>query len=92
MTSNNIKEGYTEITTRFKWGEESPVLMTLTQEWGAKFLHFSNDAKAIQNIEKNTTVLLELPWFGDGNVYFRFDLTGAKAAIQQARLECSSGN
>ncbi len=52
------------------------------------FLHFQDDQAAISHMTTAGTVLLELEWYSAGQVYFRFSLQAASAAIAKARAAC----
>jgi len=62
--------------------------VTLRQKWGVNFLSFDYDDQIIDKMETHDTLLLELDWFGEGNVYFKFPLTGAAEAISTIRTHC----
>ena len=38
----------------------------------------------LDRVTSNNELLLELPWYGLGNVVFRFDLKGSRAAYREA--------
>ncbi len=77
-----IGDGYYIITTRIKWDDEIETTK-LTQEWGSKYLHFTEDEEVVSKIINSDTMLLELNWYGEGKVYFRFPLEGAAEAIDE---------
>lgn len=79
--------GYSTFRTRVRW-DDNVQTVRMSQEWGTKFLHFQNDAAAIQNMMKARTALVELDWYGSGTVYFRFTLDGSADAIERARNRC----
>ncbi len=72
------------IKTRIKWDDKIEDVK-LVQKWGDKFLHFSDSKNAIKKIMSSKEVLLELDWYGNGKVYFKFDLSGASEAIANIR-------
>lgn len=88
LNNTDTEDGYNRIRTRIKW-DNKVENVTLIQEWGAAFIHFSDDESAIANIAKSTSVLLELNWHGNGKTYFRFPLDGSSAALQTIREECA---
>ena len=79
--------GYSTFTARTRWDDEVR-RMEMSQEWGERFLHFQSDATAIRRIEAARSLLLELKWYGSGDVYFRFSLDGSSDAIASARALC----
>ncbi len=72
--------------TRIKW-DDSVENVTLTQTWGAEFIHFNNAKKILSKIKTASSMLLELDWYGEGHVYFKFPLNGASEAIAEI-LKC----
>lgn len=87
LTDASTKDGYNLIDTRIKWNDDSDKIENtkLTQSWGAKFLHFRSDEDIISKIEESNTLLIELGWYGEGDVYFDFSLKGSAAAINEIR-------
>ncbi|MEX2540329.1 MAG: hypothetical protein WD314_00915, partial [Trueperaceae bacterium] len=90
LINGSTQDGYSRIINRVRW-DDHVENMTFTQEWGAAFLHFASYADAIAKLESAGTMLVELRWYGAGDVYFQFSLSGSSAAIERARAECSSG-
>ena len=88
ITDDDTKSGYNSIRTRVKW-DDSIETTTLTQTWGARFLHFSDDRAAIQKIATGSEVLLELNWHGQPRTYFKFSLNGSSEALQEIRAKCA---
>ncbi len=87
LLDTSIEDGYNLIETRIKWDDKVEDV-TFVQEWGAEALHFRDDASAIARIMKSNSVLLELNWYGEGKVYFRFSLQGSSAGIAKMRRDC----
>jgi len=87
LTGTSTEDGYDRIRTRIKWDDQIENV-TLTQTWGAKFIHFTDDKTAILKIAQSNTVLLELDWYGEGKTYFRFSLKGSSAAVSKMRSAC----
>jgi hypothetical protein len=79
--------GYSTFSTRIRWNDKVEQVHMM-QEWGAKFLHFQNDAAVISKMISAAKVLLELSWYGAGNVYFEFSLDGSTDAITNSRAAC----
>jgi hypothetical protein len=82
--------GYNSIDTRIKFDDDKVEYTTFIQDWGSKFLSFTNDEYIISNIAKSNTLLLELKWYGNGKTYFRFPLKGSSNAIRKIRNFCNS--
>lgn len=88
LTDTDTEDGYNLIDTRIKWDDQVEKV-TLKHVWGSKFLHFyGTDAEVVKKIEECGTVLLELKWYGQGSVYFKFSLSGSSAAISKVRNQC----
>jgi hypothetical protein len=83
LLDTSTEDGYNLIHTRIKWDDNEPENISLKQEWGSKFIHFRNDDVIISKIAESNTVLLELNWYSEGKVYFRFPLTGSSDAINK---------
>lgn len=88
LTDTDTQDGYSLVRTRIKW-DDTVESVTLSQEWGASFLHFQSDASAIARLASSNAVLLELQWFGQQQAYFEFPLNGSSAAITEMRNQCS---
>jgi hypothetical protein len=84
LNNTDTQDGYNLIRTRIKWDDEVENV-TITQDWGSKFLHFRNDKLIIKKIAKSNSVLLELDWHGEGKVYFKFSLKGSSSALKKMR-------
>lgn len=87
LTKDETKDGYNLIKTRVKWNDEVENVI-LTQEWGAKFIHFRNYSSAISKIAISNTALLELHWHGQQPTYFEFSLNGSSKALADIRAKC----
>lgn len=59
LTKDETKDGYNLIETRIKWNDQLENV-TLTQDWGAKFIHFRNDSSVMSKIVASSSALLEL--------------------------------
>lgn len=88
VTNTETKSGYNQITTRIKWNDKVESIK-LTQDWGAKSIHFSNDDIIIKKLAKSNSFMLELDWHGQGNRFFKFDLSGSSNALKTIGKECN---
>lgn len=84
INNTETKDGYSAFTTRVKWNDDVS-RMDFTQEWGSRFVHFVEDENAISKMIQNNKVLLEIDWYGEGNIYFEFTLDGSADAIKKIR-------
>ncbi len=87
LTGTNTQDGYDSFGTRVKW-DDNLETVGFTQIWGSSFIHFQDYDGAIAKMISGNTVLVELKWYGEGKVYFRFPLSGSTAAIAKARAAC----
>lgn len=81
--------GYSTFSTRVRW-DDNVKTVGMSQEWGARFIHFQSDSNAIANMQGAEEALVELNWYGSGKVYFPFSLQGSADAIASARKSCNS--
>lgn len=88
LNDTETEDGYNVIKTRFKWND-SVETVTLTQKWGAEFIHFQDDRSAISHIASASIAVLELDWHGQRTVHFEFPLRGSSAALSKMRSECA---
>ncbi len=61
-----------KIETAQVWSHDQPELVI-----------FSDTDAVLNKLKKSKSLLIELEWYNEGEVYFRFDLTGAAAAIKK---------
>ena len=81
ITNDDTKDGYNVIPVRIKFDDDIKKTF-LRQDWGSKFLHIRNK-NLIEDIKKHKTLLLELKWHGEDEVYFEFPLNGSADAINK---------
>jgi RNA polymerase subunit RPABC4/transcription elongation factor Spt4 len=87
LANDETEDGYSLISTRIKW-DDSLENVKLTQDWGAKFIHFREDSSALSKIAVSSKALLELQWHGEQPTYFEFSLNGSSKAIAEMRNKC----
>ena len=87
LANTETEDGYNLIKTRVKWNNEIENVV-LSQDWGAKFLHFRNDTSALAKIASSNSALLELQWHGQQPTYFEFTLNGSSKAISEIKAKC----
>ncbi len=88
LTDTETKSGYSEIQARIKWDDKLENV-ALTQEWGAKVLHFDDTKRTISKITTSNAALLELKWYGQNHPYFSFPMDGAAASVAAMRKQCA---
>lgn len=89
LTNDETKDGYNLIRTRIRWNDVVENV-SLTQDWGAKFIHFRDDAAAISKIAASSSALLELQWHGQQPTYFNYSLNGSSKAISEIGAKCAA--
>jgi len=85
LVGDSNSDGYSTLRTRIKWDNKVKEVR-LTQKWGSKTLQLPESE--IDNILNSKSMLIELPWHGNGDVYFKFDLSGSNASIKEAYKNC----
>jgi TonB family protein len=91
LLKSETQDGYNLIKARIKWDNNAVENITLFQDWGSRFLHFwrysgsYSDFKVIEKISEHKKLLLELNWYGQGNVYFEYSLNGSSKSISNIR-------
>ena len=88
LSKDTTESGYNLIKTRIKW-DDNVEDISLTQDWGAKFLHFKDDSIVTSKIAASSTALVELQWHGEQATYFKYSLNGSSKAISEIREKCS---
>ena len=88
LTKDETKDGYNLISTRIKW-DDSVETIKLTQDWGARFIHFLNGQDAITKIVGSNTAKLELNWHGERPTYFEYTLNGSSKSLEEIRSLCA---
>ncbi|MFT7338141.1 MAG: hypothetical protein ACI92B_001470 [Marinobacter maritimus] len=88
LNDGDIEDGYKTFRVRVRW-DENVVTERLTQDWGAKVMHFQDKASVIQKIGGAASVMVELNWHSQGAVRFPFSLNGSSKAIQEIRGKCA---
>jgi len=89
LVNGEINSGYTSYRYRLKYDKEV-IHDHFTQDFGSKFLHFDDDEYNIERVRESNKLLLEVEWYGEGNVYFDFDLKGSKKAINKISNYCKN--
>lgn len=90
LQDTETKDGYNLIRTRVKWNDSIEGI-TMIQDWGGKYLHFTDAETVISKISQSKNILLELNWYGQGKVYFKFSADGSSSALQEIRMQCQNG-
>lgn len=89
LNGTQTHSGYSSLNARVRWGKQATTIK-MTQDWGDRFLHFSNGKSAIGNLAASSNLLLELDFYSEGKRYFKYSLNGSSAAIKSIRSTCRS--
>ena len=81
VSQDDTEDGYNVSRLRVRFDATPPTRIGFTQVWGSNQLT-TNDAAVRKGILSAKEMLLEIPWHGQGNVVFRFDLAGSAAAYR----------
>jgi hypothetical protein len=97
LKDGNIKNNYSEFKVRIKI-DDLLTYVWLRQDWGESYLHVSDESRIfdehikkhdlISAVSKSSKILLELPWYGVGDAYFSYPLSGASEAVGQQNANC----
>jgi len=82
LLNKKPKNGYDEIQINVKFDDDIKRIF-LTQDWGARELYVLSPDDLFEKLIHSKTALFEFRWFGEGNVYFKFNLYGLSKAIDQ---------
>ena len=88
LTDFRTEDGYERGRVRIRWDDAFENVF-LQQRWGDNVLMFEEAGPAIKKIVSSSSALLEVPWYGQGSVYFRFPLNGSSTALAGIRSQCS---
>ena len=75
LSGDETKSGYNAIRLRVKVDDQKPVRHRATQGWGSRQLHFESPAMR-RAILAGRSILIEVPWYGQGATLWRFSLSG----------------
>jgi len=87
ITKAETKDGFNEIITRIKF-DNTLEDIKLTQKWGSKSLSVYNEKAFIKSLENTNEVLLELNWYGNSSVYFKYYTDESSQAIKSLKSKC----
>lgn len=85
IRGGDIFNGFTSHSFLVKFGDNKPVKMKGMIQNGGKSIHITRaDAtKFIAEIQKVDSILVQLKWYGEGNVNFKYDVKDAQAAYNK---------
>ena len=76
------------VKVRTRWDDVTKE-MVLAREPGESHLMFVDQQEAIRLLKRARVFLVELPWETEETSYFRYSLTGSRAAIERVEQGCS---
>ena len=93
LSGGDNEDGYSMHTIRGKFDSQPSQNIRMIQRWGGSTLQLdrrklNNSIKVINNMKKYDSLLISLDWYGQGNIYFEYDLIGASVEITKARESC----
>ncbi len=86
IRNSETRDGYNFINTRVKVGNEVKNF-TFSQKWGSRTLYI--DSPYLE-LAKHKEFLVELPWYGNGKVYFKFNVEGMRKAHRDMYRICKT--
>ena len=86
INSKGISSGYYYFSSRLKW-DHLITDISLEQKWGSEYLSLASynsesDLEISDKIRSSKSAMLELDWYGEGLVRFKYSLNGADEAIK----------
>ncbi len=87
--SNDLTEsGYSRSKSRIRFDNTLDTI-SLTQEWGSKFMHVTYENWFIDKLKQRKTVKLELNWHAQNNTIFEYNVHGFVPAYTNFKQKCS---
>ncbi|ELR67190.1 hypothetical protein C942_02698 [Photobacterium marinum] len=89
IRNDQTKSGYSLSKSRISFDDELENI-TMTQEWGSKFMHVRYPDWLSKKLTGKDIVKLELDWHGEGRAIFSYDVQGFKPLYSDFVKECST--
>ena len=77
------------VWVRTRWDDVTKQML-LARDPGESYLTFVNAQEAIRLLKRANILLVELPWETEETSYFRYSLTGSRAAIERVEQGCEA--
>lgn len=87
LVNDETHDGYNVSKSRIRWGDTLDTV-TLIQTWGDVGLHAKFKDDFIGKLRSNDDVILELEWYGQGSIRFKYSLNESKSSIDKALTGC----
>ena len=84
LTDGDISDGYTSYNISVRLDKKDTVRWRVRQSWGDKDLRFNDSTKTISALSSGSSLAVSLPWYGQGNVAFRWSLNGSTHMIKNS--------
>ena len=85
LSGDETHDGYNSLSLRVRFDNEEPYWLKARQPWGSDQLSLKKwgDPRLRDAIlgGNGNTMLVEIPWYGEGNVIFAFSLAGSRRAF-----------
>lgn len=89
IRNDKTESGYSISKSRISFDDNLDSI-TMTQEWGSKFMHVSYNDWLSKKLMDRSTVKLELDWHGEGRTIFLYDVQGFKPLYSDFIKKCST--
>ena len=86
LARGQTRSGYNELRMRVRFDQEPAREVRVEQAWGSDQLSLAGDSLR-EDVLRAGAMLVEVPWHGQGNVYFRFSLAGSRKAFERQCAE-----
>lgn len=85
LAGGSLLDGLRSFMLRVRFDDDPLMRWQFVQEWGSRQIFSGHRLHVLAaRMQAARTMLLELPWHGQGSVVFRYDLTGSRAAVEEA--------
>ena len=85
LVGGSLLDGHRSFMLRVRFDDDPLMRWQFVHEWGSRLIFSGHRLHVLAaRMQAARTMLLELPWHGQGNVVFRYDLTGSRAAVEEA--------
>ena len=78
------------VWVRTRWDDVTKKMLLLARDPDESYLMFVNAQEAIRLLKRANILLVELPWETEETPYFRYSLTGSRAAIERVEQGCEA--
>jgi len=83
LRGGSIGDGHTNYRIDTRYDGTVRRTESMWQAWGGSALYLTAGGPTIRDWKSAKTFEIAVPWHGEGDVLFRFDMTGSATAIEQ---------